>query len=124
VRRTIVIEADTQRRTLLFSALHAADCEVIAALHFTSGLSEYMANLLPDLVIISLGTVMQDQLDDISAANQNTPRPLIVFTEDGREDSIRAMTRHRARLIDGAEIIIDGQTLGRARCADARASAR
>ena len=78
---------------MLVSALQAADCEVITSTHSARTLDIEVAALRPDIVIIAQDSPDRDTLEQICVANQDCPRPIVMFTDDARPESIRAATQ-------------------------------
>ena len=91
--RVLIIESQPERLAMLVSALQAADCEVIASTHSARTLDIEVAALRPDIVIIAQDSPDRDTLEQICVANQHCPRPIVMFTDDARPESIRAATQ-------------------------------
>ena len=91
--RVLVIESHSERLAMLVPALQAADCEVMVSTHTARTLHEEIAALLPDIVIIAQDSPDRDTLEQICVSNQDCPRPIVMFTDDARPESIRAATQ-------------------------------
>lgn len=78
---------------MLIPALEAAGCVVAAALNSALSLDVHIASLRPDVVIIATDSPDRDTLENICVANQGCPRPIVLFTEDGSTEAIRAATQ-------------------------------
>jgi response regulator NasT len=89
----LIIESQPARLAMLLPALEAADCEVMASLNSARSLDVQVAALRPDIVIIAQDSPDRDTLEHICVANQDCPRPIVMFTDDARPESIRAATQ-------------------------------
>ena len=91
--RVLIIESHAERLAMLVPALQAADCEVITSMHTARTLHIEIAALHPDIVIIAQDSPDRDTLEQICVSNQDCPRPIVMFTDDARPESIRAATQ-------------------------------
>ena len=91
--RALIVDKQPERRSKLASALQAADCAVAAALDSARGLDKQVVALRPDVIIIAQDAPDADMLAYVCAANQDSPRPVVMFTADGSPKSIRAATQ-------------------------------
>ena len=91
--RVLIIESHSERLAMLVPALQAAECEVMVSTHTARTLHEEIAALLPDIVIIAQDSPDRDTLEQICVSNQDCPRPIVMFTDDARPESIRAATQ-------------------------------
>lgn len=78
---------------MLAPTLEANGCVVVAALDSARSLDARIAALRPDVVIVAQASPDSDTLEHICAANQDCPRPIVMFTGDGSPASIRAATQ-------------------------------
>ena len=95
---------------MLIPALEAADCEVMATLNSTRALEAQVAMLRPDVVIIAQDSPDRDTLEHICVANRDCPRPIVMFTDDARPESIRAATQAGV-----TSYVVDGMDAARIR---------
>lgn len=91
--RVLVVENQPERLAMLVPALEAAGCVVAATLNSARSLDVQVQALRPDVVIIAQDSPDRDTLEHICVANQDCPRPIVMFTGDGSADSIRAATQ-------------------------------
>ncbi len=91
--RVLIIESQPERLAMLIPALEAADCEVMASINSGRSLDGQIAALRPDIVIIAQDSPDRDTLEHLCVANQDCPRPIVMFTDDARPESIRAATQ-------------------------------
>lgn len=78
---------------MLVPALDAAGCVVAATLNSARSLDAQIQALRPDVVIVVQDSPDHDTLEHICVANQDCPRPIVLFTGDGSAESIRAATQ-------------------------------
>lgn len=90
--RVLVVEDRAERPAMLVPALEAAGCAVAAICH-SACLPAQIRALRPDVVIIAQDSPGRDTLQHVCAANRDCPRPIVMFTGDGRAESIRAATQ-------------------------------
>ena len=108
--RVLIIESQAKRLAMLVPALQAADCEVITSAHTARTLHVEIAALLPDIVIIAQDSPDRDTLEQICVSNRDCPRPIVMFTDDARPESIRAATQAGV-----TSYVVDGMDAARIR---------
>lgn len=91
--RVLIIESQPDRLEMLVAALKTADCEVFTSMHSARTLHEEITAHRPDIMIIAQDSPDRDTLEQICVANQDCPRPTVIFTDDSRPESIRAATQ-------------------------------
>ena len=91
--RVLIVENQPDRLAMLVPALEAAGCVVAATLNSARSLDGQIQALRPDVVIIAQDSPDRDTLEHICVANQDCPRPIVMFTGDGSPESIRAATQ-------------------------------
>lgn len=91
--RVLIVENQPERLTSLIPALEAAGCVVAATLNSARALEAQIQALHPALVIIATDSPDRDTLEHLCVANQDCPRPIVMFTGDGSPESIRAATQ-------------------------------
>lgn len=91
--RVLIIESEPERLKMLVGALKTADCEVFTSIHSARTLHEEISALHPDIMIIARDSPDRDTLEQICVANQDCRRPIVMFTDDARPESIRAATQ-------------------------------
>lgn len=95
---------------MLVAALEAAHCEVLTSTNAARNLDKEVATLSPDVVIIAQDSPNRDTLEHICVANQDCPRPIVMFTDDARPESIRA-----AMQVGVTSYVVDGMDAARIR---------
>lgn len=91
--RVLIVENQPERLAMLVPALEATGCIVTATLNSARSLDVQVQALRPDVVIIAQDSPDRDTLENICVANQDCPRPIVMFTGDGSPESIRAATQ-------------------------------
>ncbi|HXH03007.1 MAG TPA: ANTAR domain-containing protein [Candidatus Competibacteraceae bacterium] len=101
--RVMLIDSDRGRAALLEQALHDAGYRVVAQLHDVVDLSARVRALEPDLILIDLDSPDRDTLENLRHLDQDQPRPIVMFAEDGDRDTIAAAVRAgvSAYVVDG-----------------------
>lgn len=108
--RVLIIESQPDRLGMLVAALKTSDCEVLTSMHAARTLHEEVTALHPDIMIIAQDSPERDTLEQICVANQNCPRPIVMFTDDARPESIRAATQAGV-----TSYVVDGMDAARIR---------
>lgn len=108
--RVLIIESQPERLAMLVPALEAAQCEVLTSQSSARHLHSEIAALRPDIVIIAQDSPDRDTLEQICVANQDCPRPIVMFTDDARPESIRAATQAGV-----TSYVVDGMDAARIR---------
>lgn len=108
--RVLIIESQPDRLTMLADALKTADCIVFTSMHSARTLHEEVTSLHPDVIIIAQDSPDRDTLEQICVANQHCPRPIVMFTDDARPESIRAATQAGV-----TSYVVDGMDAARIR---------
>ena len=108
--RVLIVEKKPARLALVVPALEAAGCVVAATLNSARSLDVQIQVLRPDVVIIAQDSPDRDTLEHVCVANQDCPRPIVMFTGDGSPESIRAATQAGV-----TSYVVDGLDPGRIR---------
>lgn len=108
--RVLIIESQPDRQDMLVAALKTANCEVFSSMHSARALHEEVTALRPDIIIIAQDSPDRDTLEQICVANQDCPRPIVMFTDDARPESIRA-----AMQAGVTSYVVDGMDAARIR---------
>ncbi len=101
----LVIDEDRGRAALLEQALRDKGYSVLARLDTTDLLAERVAELKPDMIIIDLDSPDRDVLENMALLNQSSPRPVVMFAEQGDQQTIEKAIRSgvSAYVVDGME---------------------
>jgi response regulator NasT len=101
--RVMVVDSDAQRSRQLRGALTLAGYHVVAELRESLDLPDAVKGLKPHIVIVAADSPDRDTLEHISLTTRDAPRPVVMFTQDGASDTIRAAVRAgvSAYVVDG-----------------------
>lgn len=101
--RVMIVDSDEERSRNLRAALALAGYRVVAELRESITLPDAVANLQPHIVIVAADSPDRDTLEHISLTTRNAPRPVVMFTQDGATETIRAAVKAgvSAYVVDG-----------------------
>jgi response regulator NasT len=101
--RVMIVDGDGERSRNLRGALTLAGYHVVAELRESIDLPDAVSGLKPEIVIVAADSPSRDTLEHINVTTQNAPRPVVMFTQDGASDSIRAAVKAgvSAYVVDG-----------------------
>lgn len=101
--RVMVVDSDAERSRQLRGALTLAGYHVVAELKESLALPDAVKGLKPHIVIVAADSPDRDTLEHISVTTRNAPRPVVMFTQDGDSESIRAAVKAgvSAYVVDG-----------------------
>ena len=88
--RVILVDDEPARSALLAEALTAQGFAVVAVLGTGAGLSGRMAELAADVIIVDIESPDRDILEDMRRVTLEQVRPVVMFSQDGHSDTIRA----------------------------------
>lgn len=88
--KVMIVDADGERSRQLRGALTLAGYRVVAELRESIDLPDAVAGMKPHIVIIAADSPDRDTLEQISLTTKHAPRPVVMFTQDGAQDTIRA----------------------------------
>lgn len=99
----MVVDGDAERSRQLRGALTLAGYHVVAELKEPLALPDAVKGLRPHIVIVAADSPDRDTLEHISATTRDAPRPVVMFTQDGASESIRAAVKAgvSAYVVDG-----------------------
>ena len=87
----ILLISDTAKKVArLKTALTEAGFEVIDESGLTIDLPERVEAVRPDVILIDTESPSRDTLEQVCVVSQSAPRPIVMFTDDGGNTSIRA----------------------------------
>lgn len=81
------------RAASLRHTLAAAGVCVVAERPAGIDLAEAIVRLEPDVVLIDADAAARDTLENVCVASESSARPVVMFTDDGNRDTIRAALR-------------------------------
>lgn len=101
--RVMIVDGDAERSRNLRGALTLAGYHVVAELEDSIDLPDAVRGLKPHIVIVAADSPDRDTLEHISLTTRDAPRPVVMFTQDGASESIRAAVRAgvSAYVVDG-----------------------
>ncbi len=80
--KVLVLDDDTERRTMLSHSLGAAGHEVIAPAVSVLHLMRLVKEFAPDVIIIDTQSPDRDTLEHICIVTRDAPRPIVMFAAD------------------------------------------
>ena len=101
--RVMIFDESTERTSVLRHALQQAGYQVVAESSTTHDLLKQVDALNPDVIIIDTESPSRDTLEHLCVISREQPRPIVMFTDDGDSDKIRAAIRAgvSAYVVDG-----------------------
>ncbi|MEW5770955.1 MAG: ANTAR domain-containing protein [Pseudomonadota bacterium] len=101
--RVMVVDSDSERSRNLRGALTLAGYHVVAELRESLALPDAVKGLKPHIVIVAADSPDRDTLEHIGVTTRDAPRPVVMFTQDGASESIRAAVQAgvSAYVVDG-----------------------
>ena len=88
--RVLVIDDQAQRHASIVEAIEAAGDQVVARVEDAShDLPEIVRAVKPDVVIIDIESPGRDMLEDMRRITHEEQRPIVMFVDEARPDSIR-----------------------------------
>jgi response regulator NasT len=87
--KVLVLDNDTERRTMLGQALDEAGHEVVAPEACAIHLVQLVKEVSPDIIIIDTDSPDRDTLEHICIVTRDDPRPIVMFAADADSDKIR-----------------------------------
>jgi response regulator NasT len=101
--KVMIVDADGERSRQLRGALTLAGYRVVAELREAIDLPDAVAGMKPHIVIVAADSPDRDTLEQISMTTRNAPRPVIMFTQDGASETIKAAVQAgvSAYVVDG-----------------------
>jgi response regulator NasT len=101
----LVIDEDRGRAALVEQALRDQGYDVLARLDTTDHLADRVDELKPDMIIVDLESPDRDVLENMAILNQSSPRPVVMFAEQGDQQTIEKAIRAgvSAYIVDGLE---------------------
>lgn len=84
------VDDDGARLDSLRSGLPPPEYEIVAALPADLFLPAHVAQLQPDVLIADAESDARDVLEHIVVASRGARRPVVMFTDDGRADTMQA----------------------------------
>lgn len=101
----LVIDESRSRAGEICSGLALAGYQVAAILADAAGLTAEVERLQPDVILIDTDSPSRDTLEHLAAMHKDMPRPVIMFTQEDGQDTIRDAVKAgvSAYLVDGID---------------------
>lgn len=91
--KVMLVDENLDRRQALAHSLREGGYAVIEQSAISLELMERMAGLAPDVIIIDTDSPDRDMLEHLCAMSRTQPRPVLMFTDDDDESTIRQAIR-------------------------------
>ena len=102
--KVLVVDDSPDRPSALEAALSGMEGVAVArAVPAPLELLAEVARHAPDIVLIETDSPSRDVLEQLAAVSSTAPRPVVMFTDDDKDDAIRAAVRAgvSAYIVDG-----------------------
>ena len=102
--KVLLVDDTPDRASALKDALSAMEgVEVTCTLESALQLPERVAEHSPDIVLIDTESPSRDVLEQLAAVSSSAPRPVVLFSDDGQDETIRAALKAgvSAYIVDG-----------------------
>jgi response regulator NasT len=106
--RVLVVDESRGRARTLREALEQAGYEVVVSHGASLALLAQVKHVSPDVIVIDTESPSRDVLEHLVVMGQNDPRPIVMFSADAEQDTIREVMRAGV-----AAYIVDGLDPGR-----------
>lgn len=102
----LVIDESQQRAVELCAGLIQAGHQVAAVLPSALELVDRIQEIKPDIILIETESPSRDTLEHLGVMNRDMPRPVIMFSQDDDQQTIRSAIRSgvAAYVVDGFDI--------------------
>ena len=91
--RVLVVDEFEERAEVLREGLRQAGCEVAASLSSPFTLLATVESKNPDVIVIDTASPSREVLEHLTLLTQRTPRPIVMFANDGAPATIRKAVR-------------------------------
>ncbi len=91
--RVMIVDDNLKRSNRLRESLLENGFDVIADVEDDVNLQTKCCELLPDVVIIDTESPNRDVLDNVCMITQHNTRPVVMFSQDGEKDVVKAATK-------------------------------
>lgn len=104
--RILVIDESQHRAVEICAGLVKAGHQVAAVLPSALELIGRIEEIKPDIILIETESPSRDTLEHLAVMNQAMPRPVVMFSQDADNDTIRSAIRAgvAAYVVDGFDI--------------------
>jgi response regulator NasT len=91
--RVLLVDADDRRAKELRRELRTAGHRVLGGVASVRALSESVARLRPDVIIIDMASPDRDAIESMRFLSQDAPSPIVLFAERSDAETIRQAIR-------------------------------
>jgi two-component system, response regulator / RNA-binding antiterminator len=91
--RVLVVDEFEERAEILRDGLRQAGCEVAASLSSPFTLLATVESEKPDVLVVDTASPSREVLEHLTMVSQRTPRPIVMFANDGAPATIRKAVR-------------------------------
>ena len=88
--KVMIVDEVAERAEVLRRALEQTGYEIIAYVPSTFDLHRQVGAHQPDIIIIDTDSPDRDTLEHLCVMSRDQPRPVVIFTDDGDSEKIRA----------------------------------
>ena len=101
--KVMLVDDQPERAASVRSALESSGCKVLSTLNSPVELYERVKDCAPDVIIIDTESPSRDVLEHIAFISRDQPRPIVMFSGDRDEATIRSAIRAgvTAYVVDG-----------------------
>jgi two-component system, response regulator / RNA-binding antiterminator len=103
--RVVIVDDERQRSALVRDSLIGGGFEVVAVLATGADLPRRLAELGADVIIVDIDSPDRDILEDMRRVTFDYGRPVVMFAQDGKAETIRAAVEAgvSAYVVDGLQ---------------------
>jgi response regulator NasT len=103
--KVLVIDESRRRAGELCGVLALAGYQVVATLPNTFDLPKTIETMKPDVILVDTDSPSRDVIEHLAMIDQTLPRPVVMFSDDGADTSIRAAIQAgvAAYVVDGLD---------------------
>ena len=89
----LIIDNNPERANSLIQLLEASRYKVAVPMRLQEGLTEQVAQIQPDIILIGVDFPGQTILSWVESLHESYPCPIVMFSRDERSETIQAATR-------------------------------
>lgn len=103
--RVLIIDESRTRAAELCAGLAMAGHQVAAVLPSSQDLTAQIEAIKPDIILIETDSPSRDTLENLAVMDREMPRPVIIFSQEGDQQTIRAAVKAgvSAYVVDGLD---------------------
>ncbi len=103
--RVMLVDDKSDRREMLDLALRDVDCVLVACVSGDADLLSAVERCDPDVILIDIEAPGRDTLESLESVQSTVPRPMVMFSQDDNNQTIRRATRAgvSAYVVDGLQ---------------------